>query len=719
MHQFVTLTRGGEPVKQSTRRATFVTVDEVLGEVGADVFRFFMVQRRAETHLDFDLDLAEDTDWKKNPAYYVQYAHARSYGIERKASEQGVAMPDAASVDAAPLVLPEEIELLKKLAEFPEVVRARRTRASRTTSPTTCASSRGSGIRTCRTGCATGSCRTIAALTSGRLGLRSAVRIACERPRCSASAHRSGCDEGESGSVTRGGSRRSPARRCSSSWASRWGSLRARSSRSRASWSPSSPAGRVGRGRRERAPSRGASRRLPGGSPKRPPSRCAESRRRRAATAPAPPSESPERRRRSRDSRRAAGGGEAAGRAKPRPPRREARPKPRRARRRSRRAADAGTAASRCRSARSPTARAPTSCAQLAARGFDAYVAPPAAGRSAGASASARARARSAEESRPRSPGREAPDLGPGRRRRALSGGASALVRDAGRRPARPALSRARRAAQVAARRATSPSSTSPIRTRRARSRPGARRRVEHGAFTHVDRCETEPELRAARQRGAPRCSRRRARARPRLVHVSTDYVFDGAGARRTARTTRPRRARLRPQQARGRARGARGARPSSLIVRTSWVFGPGPELHAAILDQAAHRRGGAWTAARRRRPARPAHLRGRPRGRRSSRWSNSGDRPRPLANRGEATWWDLAAHALDEAGFARPRDRPDPDRGICASGAAPGLVRARHVERGRWAYAASLAGRRAGLPELDAFAAARRGRETPHELTL
>jgi arginyl-tRNA synthetase len=81
-----------------------------------------MVQRRAESHLEFDLELAKDTDWKKNPAYYVQYAHARTYGIERKAKEQGVAMPDAASIDASVLVLPEEIEILRKLSEFPEVV---------------------------------------------------------------------------------------------------------------------------------------------------------------------------------------------------------------------------------------------------------------------------------------------------------------------------------------------------------------------------------------------------------------------------------------------------------------------------------------------------------------------------------------------------------------------------------------------------------------------
>jgi arginyl-tRNA synthetase len=122
MNQFVTLTRGGEQVKQSKRRATYVTVDELLAEVGPDVFRFFMVQRKAEGHLDFDLDLAEDTDWKKNPAYYVQYAHARIHGVERKAREQGIEVPDAGSVDAAALVLPEELAILKKIGEFPDVV---------------------------------------------------------------------------------------------------------------------------------------------------------------------------------------------------------------------------------------------------------------------------------------------------------------------------------------------------------------------------------------------------------------------------------------------------------------------------------------------------------------------------------------------------------------------------------------------------------------------
>lgn len=122
MHQFVTLTRGGEQVKQSTRRATYVTVDELLEQVGRDVFRFFMVQRKADGHLDFDLELAQEQDWKKNPAYYVQYAHARTWGIERKAAEQGVGLPALAELDATPLALPEELALIRRLLEFPVVV---------------------------------------------------------------------------------------------------------------------------------------------------------------------------------------------------------------------------------------------------------------------------------------------------------------------------------------------------------------------------------------------------------------------------------------------------------------------------------------------------------------------------------------------------------------------------------------------------------------------
>jgi arginyl-tRNA synthetase len=122
MHQFVTITSGGERVKQSTRKATFVTIDELVDEVGSDVFRFFMIERKPDGHLDFDLDLAKDKNWRKNPAYYVQYAHARTYGIERKAAEEGISMPAAGAFDAGRLELEEEIAIVKKLATFPEVV---------------------------------------------------------------------------------------------------------------------------------------------------------------------------------------------------------------------------------------------------------------------------------------------------------------------------------------------------------------------------------------------------------------------------------------------------------------------------------------------------------------------------------------------------------------------------------------------------------------------
>lgn len=128
-HEFVTLSSGGKTVKQSTRRATFITIDELLGDVGADVFRYFMIERRAQSHLDFDLDLAKDKDWTKNPAFYLQYAHARTHGIERQAVERGVSMPTAADAEAERLDLPEELELIKKLGEFPEIVaRAAETR---------------------------------------------------------------------------------------------------------------------------------------------------------------------------------------------------------------------------------------------------------------------------------------------------------------------------------------------------------------------------------------------------------------------------------------------------------------------------------------------------------------------------------------------------------------------------------------------------------------
>jgi arginyl-tRNA synthetase len=81
LHQFVTLLKDGKQVKMSTRKATFITVDELLEEVGADVLRFFYLMRKSDSQLEFDLDLAKKQS-QENPVYYVQYAHARLCSIE-------------------------------------------------------------------------------------------------------------------------------------------------------------------------------------------------------------------------------------------------------------------------------------------------------------------------------------------------------------------------------------------------------------------------------------------------------------------------------------------------------------------------------------------------------------------------------------------------------------------------------------------------------------
>jgi arginyl-tRNA synthetase len=124
IHQFVTITRGGVEVKMSTRRATYVTVDDLLDQVGSpDVFRWFMVTRSPESHLNFDLDAALEQDWQKNPVFYVQYAHARVASVFKHARERGVAEPDAwREADLAPLVAPEELALAKTLLRYPHAV---------------------------------------------------------------------------------------------------------------------------------------------------------------------------------------------------------------------------------------------------------------------------------------------------------------------------------------------------------------------------------------------------------------------------------------------------------------------------------------------------------------------------------------------------------------------------------------------------------------------
>jgi arginyl-tRNA synthetase len=121
LHQFVTLMRDGKQVKMSTRKATFVTVDELLDEVGEDVARFFFMMRMPDSQLEFDLDLATKES-QENPVYYVQYGHARLCSILRQAKEKGVEKSSFRQIDSTLLREPEEIQLLKSMATFPPLI---------------------------------------------------------------------------------------------------------------------------------------------------------------------------------------------------------------------------------------------------------------------------------------------------------------------------------------------------------------------------------------------------------------------------------------------------------------------------------------------------------------------------------------------------------------------------------------------------------------------
>uniref|UniRef100_A0A7V4LCE6 Arginine--tRNA ligase n=1 Tax=Desulfobacca acetoxidans TaxID=60893 RepID=A0A7V4LCE6_9BACT len=118
--QLVNLLRQGVPVAMTTRGGTFVTLREVLDEVGKDAARFMFLTRRADAHLDFDLEVAKQQN-AENPVYYVQYAHARLASVFRQAEAQGLGLSqDEALLEL--LQLPEELELMKRLAAYPEVV---------------------------------------------------------------------------------------------------------------------------------------------------------------------------------------------------------------------------------------------------------------------------------------------------------------------------------------------------------------------------------------------------------------------------------------------------------------------------------------------------------------------------------------------------------------------------------------------------------------------
>ncbi len=117
IHQFVTLTQGGQKIKMSTRKATYVTLDELTNEIGKDVVRYFFIMRGANSHLNFDLELAK-AEGDENPVFYLQYAHARICSILRKAENRNIE-PDSQNLSL--LTEPESLNLLNILSEFGEI----------------------------------------------------------------------------------------------------------------------------------------------------------------------------------------------------------------------------------------------------------------------------------------------------------------------------------------------------------------------------------------------------------------------------------------------------------------------------------------------------------------------------------------------------------------------------------------------------------------------
>jgi arginyl-tRNA synthetase len=119
--QIVHLTRSGTPVRMGKRSGEFVALREILEEVGPDAARFFFLLRKADSQLEFDLDLAKKQG-SDNPVFYVQYAHARCCSLFRQAEAAGLALPPIAEVEVERLSSAEEIELIKQLALFPDAV---------------------------------------------------------------------------------------------------------------------------------------------------------------------------------------------------------------------------------------------------------------------------------------------------------------------------------------------------------------------------------------------------------------------------------------------------------------------------------------------------------------------------------------------------------------------------------------------------------------------
>ncbi len=120
--QLVRLVSGGEVVRMSKRTGKSITLKDLLEETSIDAARFFFNMRQANSHFDFDLDLAVEQS-NENPVFYVQYAHARICSIIRLLAEQGVTVKPVSEINTKRLDKEQEIDLMKKLADFPETIR--------------------------------------------------------------------------------------------------------------------------------------------------------------------------------------------------------------------------------------------------------------------------------------------------------------------------------------------------------------------------------------------------------------------------------------------------------------------------------------------------------------------------------------------------------------------------------------------------------------------
>ena len=120
IHQFVTITKNNKPIKMSTRKANFITLEELCDEVGSDVIRYFFIMRHINSHLNFELEIAKNQS-DLNPIFYIQYAHARICNIIKKAKDLGFDENDEKSIDSLNQTL--ENELIITILNFPDMIK--------------------------------------------------------------------------------------------------------------------------------------------------------------------------------------------------------------------------------------------------------------------------------------------------------------------------------------------------------------------------------------------------------------------------------------------------------------------------------------------------------------------------------------------------------------------------------------------------------------------